>query len=115
MILGVIFFLRYKKAISKTDAQAVGVMIGLSALGVIIQGVRSDLLVELFAESLTFLGLMVMLEERGGHIDPVTGALNRAALVDANRRLIETGQTYRVILLKLTRKILHQLEYKYRW
>ncbi|MBQ9346082.1 MAG: EAL domain-containing protein, partial [Oscillibacter sp.] len=89
-------------AVSKADAQAVGIMIGLSALGVIIQGVRSDLPVDLFAESLTFLGLLVMLEERGGHIDPVTGALNRAALVDANRRLIETNQTYRVLLVKLT-------------
>ena len=102
LLLGFIFFFRYQRAIPRADSLAIGVMMGLSALGIVVQGIRSELLVELFGESLTCLGMMVMLEERSGHIDPVTGVLNRVALVDANRRLIENGQSYRMVLVRLT-------------
>ncbi len=102
ILLGFLFFFRYKKAISRANSQAIAVLITLSALGIVIQGVRSEVMVELFSESLAFLGMMIMLEERIGHIDPVTGALNRVALVDASRRLIETDQSCRIVLVKLT-------------
>ena len=102
LVLGFLFFFRYKQAVSRADSMAISTMIILSSVGVAVQGLRSDLQVELFAESLTFLGLLVMLEERGGHTDPVTGVLNRLAFADANRRMMETGQTYRIVLVQLT-------------
>lgn len=102
LILAFVFFFRYKKAISQSDSRAIGILMVLSAVGVVVQGLRSDLVVELFAESLSLLGMLVMLEERSGYTDPVTGALNRVALVDASRRLIETDQTCRIVLIKLT-------------
>lgn len=102
VVLGFVFFYRYKQAVSRADSIAIGTVIIMASLGIVIQAVRSDLLVELFAEALAFLMLMVMLEERGGHIDPVTGALNRIAFMDANRRYIQTEQRYGVVVVKLT-------------
>lgn len=96
------FFLRHIRAISRTDRIEVCALVLMSALGVVIQGLHQELAVELFAESLALLGIMVMLEERGGYIDPLTGVLNRTALMDAGRLLIETGQNSRLILVKLT-------------
>ncbi len=101
-VVGFVFFFRYKKAMAVRDARAIGVMMTMSACGVLVQAAHPELMVELFCEALTFLGLMLMLEERRGHTDPITGALNRIALVDANRRLISTGQGYRIILVKLS-------------
>lgn len=74
----------------------------LSALGVTLQALYPRFQVELFSEALTLLGIMLILEERSGHVDPLTGALNRLALVDASRRLIESGKNGRLVLLKLT-------------
>ena len=101
IVLGLVFFYRYKQAVSRADSIAIGTVILMATLGIVIQAVRSDLLVELFAEALAFLMLMVMLEERGGHIDPVTGALNRLAFVDANRRYMQTDQHYSIVVVKL--------------
>lgn len=102
LILAFVFFFRYKKAISKTTARAIGVLMILSAVGVVVQGLRSDIVIELFMESLCLLGMLVMLEERSGYTDPVTGALNRVAMIDASRRLIETDQACCIVLVKLT-------------
>ena len=102
IILGLVFFLRYSEAISRVDRYAIAVVILTAALGIVVQALHPQLLVELFAEALAFLMLMVLLEEKSGHIDPVTGALNRLAFTDANRRLIQTGQHYGIVLIKLT-------------
>ena len=101
IILGFVFFVRYNQAVSRVDRNAIGVVIVMAALGIVVQALHPELLVELFAEALAFLMLMVLLEERSGHIDPLTGALNRLALADANRRLILTNQHYSLILVKL--------------
>ena len=102
LILAFVYFFRYKKAISHADSRAIGILMLLSAAGVIIQALRSEIAVELFAESLTLLGMMIMLEERGGYTDAVTGALNREALISTTRRLIGTNQSFNIVLVKLT-------------
>lgn len=102
LLIGFIFFLKYKEAISRDDSKTMGALMVVSAAGVAIQAVRSDIAVELFAESLTFIGLMLMLEEKSGHINPVTGALNKTALEDACRRNIESGQQCSIVFVKLT-------------
>ena len=95
-------FFRYKKAVSRGDSQAIGIMLVLTAAGVLGQAAFANYMVELFAEALTALGLMITLEERSGQIDPITGALNRLAFADSNRRLLETHQTYSIVLVRLT-------------
>ncbi len=101
-VSGFIFFFRFKKAVSRNDAYSIATMMLLSAFGVMAQAIHSELMIELFFESLTFLGLMLMIEERNSHTDSLTGALNRHALADANRRLIENDQSYQLIFVKLS-------------
>lgn len=39
---------------------------------------------------------------RGGHINPVTGALNHIVFVEANRRYMQTEQHCGIVVIKLT-------------
>ena len=101
-VLGFVFFFRHKRAISKTDRNTIGFLMSLSVVGVAIQAVDSSIAVELFFESLTTVGLMLMIEERSGHVDPTTGALNRVALTEDCRRLLGNGQSFRIVLVNLS-------------
>ena len=102
LALAFVLFFRYKKAVSLADSRAIGALFGLSLLGVVIQGIYSNVLVELYAESLTFMGMLMVLETRSDYIEPVTGALTRVALVDDIRRLIESGQGFLFVFFRLT-------------
>ena len=101
-VIGFASFFRHQKAMSKSDRQTLGFILGLSAVGVILQGIRSDFAVELFAESLTLGGIMMMLEERSGNVDALTGVLNRNALMDDCRKLIENHKEFSIIIVNLT-------------
>lgn len=100
--MGFYFFYRYKRAVPKRDSVAIGVVLVMATAGIVIQAVFPKLLLELFSEALACLAIMVLLEERRGQIDYVTGTLNRTAFTNANRRLIETGQSYGVVLIGLS-------------
>ena len=99
--MGVYFFFRHKRAIRRSDSIAIFSSVSLVVLGVLLQAVRPDLLVEQFFESMGVLGILVMLEDRSGAIDPVTRVFSREAFLNTNRRLMETGQGYRILLLNL--------------
>ena len=101
LVVGFIFFIKYKKAISKIDSIAVIVFMIIAALGIITQAAVSSLQVELFFESLACLVLMILLEEKGGHMDIVTGLLNRLSFNDVNQRLINGKTKYNVVLIRL--------------
>ncbi|MBO4915698.1 MAG: EAL domain-containing protein, partial [Oscillospiraceae bacterium] len=99
--MGFYYFFRFKRAVPKGDSVALGAVLVMATLGILTQAIWPHLLLELFSESLACLAIMVLLEERRGHIDYVSGALNRVAFSDANRRLIETGHSYGVVLVGL--------------
>ena len=99
--MGFYFFFRYKRAIRRSESIAIISSVFLVVLGVLLQALRPDLLVEQFFESMGVLGILVMLEDRTGAIDPVTRVYNREAFLNTNRRLLETGQSYRILLLNL--------------
>ena len=101
VLTGLYFFIRYQRAIPRADSIAICSVVVLSVVGVGIQAIRADILVELFAESLTILGMMVMLEDRTGVTDQTTQVFNRRAFLDASRRWLETGQGFSVLLVKL--------------
>ncbi|MBR3556094.1 MAG: EAL domain-containing protein [Oscillospiraceae bacterium] len=101
VLTGIYFFIRYQRAIPRADSVAICSAVVLSLLGVGVQALCPDFLVELFAEALTILGFMVMLEDRSGATDPTTLVFSRRAFVDANRRYMETGQSYSILLVKL--------------
>ena len=101
IVLSFIFFFRYKQAVSRADTIAIASVICVSTAGIVVQGLHPDYLIELFAESLGLLGLMVLMEDRAGDTDQITGVLNLRAFVATNRRLIETEQSYSIIVIKL--------------
>lgn len=101
VLTGLYFFILYQRAIPRADRIAICSVFILSVAGACIQAFRPEILSELFAESLTILGFMVMLEDRTGATDPTTLVFNRRAFLDANRRYMETKQTYSILLVKL--------------
>jgi EAL domain-containing protein (putative c-di-GMP-specific phosphodiesterase class I)/GGDEF domain-containing protein len=101
VVMGFYFFFRYKRAIRRSDSLAIVSSVLLVVFGVLMQALRPDLLVEQFFEAMGMLGILVMLEDRTGAIDPVTRVNNREAFLNTNRRLMETKQRYRIILLHL--------------
>ncbi|MBO4572750.1 MAG: EAL domain-containing protein [Clostridia bacterium] len=101
VIMGFVFFFKNKKAISRADSRAVGVFMVIASLGIVVQALKSTLLVELFCEALACLVIMVVLEEKGGHMEPITGLWNRLAFADANRRMMGSKQKYGIVLVKI--------------
>lgn len=73
----------------------------MACCGLIAQGLLADCLLELFAESLAFAATLILLEERGGHIDQTTGVLNKRAFIDTNRRFLENNKNYTIITIKI--------------
>ena len=102
VVMGFVFFFKNMKAVNRVDRIAVGFFILIATFGIVLQAVRSDLLVELFCEALACLVIMMVLEDKAGHIDPVTGLYNRAAFLDENRRLLANKEEYVVVLIKIT-------------
>ncbi|MBP5193765.1 MAG: EAL domain-containing protein, partial [Clostridia bacterium] len=99
--IGFVFFFKNKKAISRLDSIAVGTFIVLATLGIVVQAIYSKFLVELFSESLACLVIMIVLEEKSGHVDATTGLLTSVAFIDANRRMMSSRQKYGIVFLKL--------------
>lgn len=64
IILGVIFFFVYKKRLSKMDRSATLILISIAILGIVIQAIWA-IPVELFFESIAFLGFLLLLEDKG--------------------------------------------------
>lgn len=102
IILGFVYFFKFKKAVSKEDSISIGSAIVFATIGIIIQALFSSILVELFAESVAILGLMILLEEKAGHIDIVSGTKNRLAFADTNKKMINSKQHYTIVLVNLS-------------
>ena len=101
--MGVFCFFKNMRAISKADSIAVLTFILIATAGLVVQAVRSRLVIELFCESLACLVLMIVLEEKSGHIDPVTNLYNRVAFMDINRRYNVTKQEYDLVIIKINK------------
>jgi len=98
---GFYFFFRYKRAISKANSIVICCVVALAIIGVCLQGLRPDMLVELFLEALAILTLMIILEDRTRFIDQETQVFNRRAFVDTNRRLMGSDQRYNIMMIRL--------------
>lgn len=101
VVVGIIFFIKNKKAISRAESIAVIVFMFFGALGIATQAAVSTLQVELFFESLACLVLMIVLEEKGINMDVITGLLNRLSFNEVNKRLIQAKTRYIVVLIRL--------------
>ena len=102
VVLGLVFFIKNMRAISKSDSIAVGIFVIIAALGIVLQAIRSDLLVELFFEAIACLVMMVVLEEKAGHVDALTGLWNRVAFTDNTLRMMVSKLPFRIVLVKVS-------------
>ena len=101
VVMGFIFFIRNMKSITKVDRIAVGTFIVIAVAGIVAQAVRSDWLVELFFEALACLVIMMVLEEKAGHIDQMTGLLNRFAFSEGVAKAFASKATFQILAIKV--------------
>lgn len=101
VLAGFIAFLVNKKAISRADSVAVSLFLIIGTLGIVTQAIFSNLLIELFFESIACLVLMVILEEKSGYMDFTTGLYNRHYFAYTNKFLISSKQKYAIVILRI--------------
>ena len=99
---GIYYLIKYRKAINAVTNLTLWYFFSFTIAGVIIQATYDNLKVELFAEALSMLGLMLAIEDDESMIDPISRAYNRSAFMAENTRLILTKHHYTVVSLNLT-------------
>ena len=73
------FFIHWR-SINERRKAAIIYFFGIVVIGMVIQGLYSDIRCELFGEMIALFGLMVAIESEDDRIDPDTGIYNRKAL-----------------------------------
>lgn len=102
LFISMYFMLRYRKAVSRETNIALWYFFSFTIIGIIIQLINSELKVELFAESVSMLGVMLTIENEDALIDSGSLVYNRSAFTNENVRLLCTGQHYAVISVNMT-------------
>ncbi len=80
MMMGLQNLLRYWRALTSAKRNALVFFISLVSIGILIQVIWQDILIELYTDALAALGLMLSIEDEDARIHTMTGALNRYAL-----------------------------------
>ena len=81
VLVGIVFFILYKKRLSRMDRTATLILITIAIMGIVIQALWS-IPVELFFESIGFLGFLLLLEEKGGErVQKTGGRFNKSFIV----------------------------------
>ena len=102
LFVSMIFMVRYRKAVSGGTNLALWYFFSFTIVGVLVQALHPDLKVELFAESISLLGVMLTVENDDEFIDSASKVYNRQAFQSDNVRLIHTGHKYAVVCLNMT-------------
>lgn len=80
MMMGLQNLLRYWRALTSAKRNALVFFISLVSIGILIQVIWQDILIELYTDALAALGLMLSIEDEDARINTMTGAYNRQAL-----------------------------------
>ncbi|MBR6849208.1 MAG: EAL domain-containing protein, partial [Lachnospiraceae bacterium] len=102
LFVSMIFMVRYRKAVSGGTNLALWYFFSFTIVGILVQALHPDLKVELFAESISLLGVMLTVENDDEFIDSASKVYNRQAFQSDNVRLIHTGHKYAVVCLNMT-------------
>ena len=89
------------EAINRERRIAMGYFLVMVIGGILIQMIKVDFRVELFAEALAFLGLLLTIEDEGDLLDADTGIYNRRALKIDLDNLIANRRKFHVICIKI--------------
>jgi len=92
----------YRKAIATSTNIALWYFFSFTIAGIYIQLYRPEWKVELFAESISMLGVMLTVENEDEFLDGASQVYNRRAFMLDNKKLIRTGHHYAVICLNMT-------------
>ncbi|MBQ4426723.1 MAG: EAL domain-containing protein [Oscillospiraceae bacterium] len=101
VLVGIYFIIKNKAAIPKNDFLTICIAIIVALVGIALQAAFANLYVELFFEAIAFLAMMLLLEDRTGEVDPITGSGSRSAFIRNVTKLLETDQSFSVIGIKL--------------
>lgn len=92
----------YRKVLVKSTAFALWFFIGASLTGILVQFVFPWLKLELFFESISLLGVMLLIEMEDLHADAISGVYNRRTFTADNDRYIRSKRRYSVIVISLS-------------
>lgn len=114
LIIAIIYMIKYRHLVSRETNFMLWLFFSFSLIGIVVQIISPALKIELFAECLSSLGIMLSIEEERDLIDYSTRTYNRRAFMNDNNRLIETNHHYAVITINITniRLFVHLLSYK---
>ena len=102
LVLGFAQLIRRWRALTVVKRRALGYFFLMATAGVIIQLVFPAICIELFAESIAVLGVMMFIENEDGFIDFESGLYNRHALETDLNMYAKTSQSYNIIALRVT-------------
>lgn len=102
LVLALYFMVKYRTAVTKTTNFTLWYFFSFTLVGILIQLVNSEFKVELFAESVSLLGIILSIENDAEFIDYATKVYNRRAFMNEIIRLLRTGHRYGVISITLT-------------
>ena len=102
LLSSMFFMIRYRKAVSVATNLALWYFFSFTLVGVAVQALHPDLKVELFAETISLLGVMLTVENDDEFIDSASKVYNRQAFQSDNVRMIHTGHKYAVVCLNMT-------------
>ncbi len=92
----------YRRVLVKSTSFALWFFIGASVVGVLVQFVLPWLKLELFFESVSLLGVMLLIEMENLHADAISCVYDRRAFVADNDRFIRSKRKYSVIVIFLS-------------
>lgn len=108
LVLALYYMVKYRTAVTRTTNFTLWYFFSFTLVGILIQLINSDFKVELFAESVSLLGVMLSIENDAEFIDSATRAYNRKAFMNEIIRLLRTGHRYAVISISLTNMRFYQ-------
>ena len=76
--------------------------LSLVIIGVMVQMIAPDLVVELMCEAVGLMGIMIMLEDESSRQDNLTGTLNRSALLEDLRDYFLLKHEFRTLCVRIT-------------
>lgn len=100
-IIAIVESLSFWRTSTKRRRSGLMYMLVLTLVGVMIQMIRPELVVELFAESLALLGVMLFIEDEEDRIDAVCGVYNRIALLQDLNTLFAMDQPFDIIVVRI--------------
>lgn len=92
----------YRRVLVKSTAFALWFFIGASLTGILVQFALPWLKLELFFESISLFGVMLLIEMEDLHADSITGVYNRRTFIADNNRYIRSNRKYSVIVISLS-------------